>query len=425
MQKLDSSTILLAFIAILFGLGGTYALRQYLRQAPPVVAETLAPKPPQKITVPLASRNIATGTRITMDDVALYKMTREEIKKSVKVHTFMTNPDQILGKLVMTPIKKGRPFNTEDFYPPGTIPGIGKRIPTGTRALTIMMEPTGALIGFAGPGQHVDVLFHYGQIGSLAGGASLGGSGSGGGAGAPNAGFVPPHHLFNPPRNRDYFGNTIGGGGGGIGGGFGGGSGLQNATVTLVQDVEIMALGRESTPTDAARQLASDEKVPVTLAVSPRQAELIRVAAGHGVLSLTLRAPADEAHVVLRDPVTIDEIINVSKESNQMVIHRGTSVSRLNFAGSISVESKLSTAQVNNNTNSDKANPSNAQQPPLRAVNTASPYPYWPYPPQQFVPGLPPGYYPQQNINPQQQQPVNQGSSSNGSQSRAERGRTP
>ena len=70
---------MLAFFAILFGLAGTYVLRVYRREPPAVVA----PPPPEKkivrITVPLASRDIASGTQITLDDVALYKMTREEM----------------------------------------------------------------------------------------------------------------------------------------------------------------------------------------------------------------------------------------------------------------------------------------------------------------------------------------------------------
>ena len=90
-KKLDSSTIMLGFIAILFGLAGTYALRQYLQEEPPPpVVEAPAPRPPQKVTVPLASRDIQAGTKISMDDVALYKMTREEMKKTIKAQSFMT-----------------------------------------------------------------------------------------------------------------------------------------------------------------------------------------------------------------------------------------------------------------------------------------------------------------------------------------------
>lgn len=392
-KKLDSSTIMLGFIAILFGLGGTYALRQYLQQEPPPVAEAPAPpRPPQKLTVPLASRNIRPGTKITLDDVALYKMTREEIKKTLKVQSFMTNPDQILGKLVLNPIKKGKTFNTEDFYPQGSGPGIAKRIPPGLRAITIMMEPTGALIGFAGPGQHVDVLFHYGEEGSVAGNA-----GAVNGANGANNGntFFPAHHLFNPPRNRDYFGNTLGGSGSGLGTS----RALQNATVTLVQDAEIMALGRDSTPNTAARGLPQTEKIPVTLAVTPRDAEVLRVASGHGELSLTMRAPKDARHVALADPVTLEEIINVRKESHQMVIHRGKSVSRLNFGGGSVIESRAYGAQQAGNAPDKKQD---AQQNQTPALNVVAPFPYWLYPPNP-------------NLNPPNSKPTNspEGASAN------------
>ncbi len=418
-KKLDSSTIMLGFIAILFGLAGTYALRQYLQEEPPPpVVEAPAPRPPQKVTVPLASRDIQAGTKISMDDVALYKMTREEMKKTIKAQSFMTNPDQILGKLVLNPIKKGKTFNTQDFYPPGTGPGIARRIPPGARALTIMMEPTGALIGFAGPGQHVDVLFHYGVEGSVAGNS---------GAAAANGSntFVPGHHQFNPPRNRDYFGNTIGASGPGLGAS----ERLQNATVTLVQDAEIMALGQDSTPTTSAKGLSQAEKIPVTLAVSPRDAEILRVAAGHGELSLTLRAPKDAQHVALADPVTLDEIINVRKHSHQMVIHRGKSVSRLNFAGGSTIESKSYGGQQQvDNTPLNQPNQPNAQQSPVPAVNIVAPYPYWMYPPNSPPIGPPQAQFNPANRNPNPQAaPATQPTNSRGSQPgpTSQRGRTP
>jgi len=402
MQKFDSTTILLGFIAILFGLAGTYVLRQYLRQPPPpAVAVPAPPRPPQKITIPLASQ-------------ALFRMTREEVKNSIKAHAFMTNPDQILGKLVMNPIKKGKTFNTQDFYPPGTSPGIAKRIPPGSRAITILMEPTGAMIGFAGSGQHVDVLFHYGQTGSVSG-VAIGVNNE-----QTTGGFVPPHHQFNPPRNRDYFGNTIGAGGG-IGTA---GSALQNATVTLVQDAEIMAIGNDSTPTTVAKGIAENLKIPVTLVVTPHEAELLRVAAGHGELSMTLRSPGDGKQVKLPDPVTLAEIINVNQRTHQMIVHRGRSVSRLNFSGDKTIESKIfgsptQTAKDDNSTSPNSPNGPNAQQSPLPAINIVSPYPYWAYP-QPGIPGAPPS--------PNQQQPVaNPNPSSNGSQTRSfpPQGRTP
>jgi hypothetical protein len=140
------------------------------------------------------------------------------------------------------------------------------------------------------------------------------------------------HHDFNPPRRRDYYGNTIGSGGGaGLTELFG--ETLQDATTTLVQGVEIMAMGRQSVPIDAAMSLPDEETVTVTLAVNPRQAELLNVAKGHGRLSLTLRGSSDSEHVELLDPVTIDEIMHGEQKTHQMEIYRGKQLTRLHFDG--------------------------------------------------------------------------------------------
>ena len=329
MRQLNTSSIMLAFFAILFGLAGTYMLRVYRREPPAVVA----PPPPEKkivrITVPLASRDIASGTQITLDDVALYKMTREEIQEKVTKSSFMTNPKQIIGKILLNDMKSGRPFKTQDFYPTGTSPGIAKRLGPGLRAMTIVLDPTNALMGFAGPGQKVDVLFHFGAEGSTSGGLSKGRTDAQGR-------FYPQHHDFNAPtHHRDYWGNSYGGVGGG------GGSEYQQATSTLVQDAEILALGKKSVPTDAASGLPEDELVSVTLAVRPHQAELIRVAEGHGELSLTLRGPEDSQQLHLVDPVTLKAIFNVKSLTHEMEVYRGTTLSKMQFSGGQTIQQKV------------------------------------------------------------------------------------
>lgn len=307
------------------GLGGTYAMRVLTRKVEEVA------KPPEKAkpvltTVPLASRDVLPGTELTLDDVALFKMTSEEIKKRFPSVSFMTNPSQIIGKIALNEIRQGRPFNTQDFFPVKKRPGVVKRLQPGLRALTLVLKKTDALLGFAGPGQRVDVLFNYGTDSTL--GSNKNGSN----------GMFFNHFLYNPPRVRDYYGNTIGPGG--AGGGALGEAGLQGATTTLAQNVEILALGRQSAPTDAATALPDEEQVEVTLAVSPKQAELLRVADQHGELSLTLRGTSDHEQLALVDPVTLDQIIDVKKHVHEMEVYRGTQVSRLQFNGSTVVEQR-------------------------------------------------------------------------------------
>lgn len=329
-KQLNSQTILLGFFAVVIGLAGTYAVRVSMAKEPAVVQQPPPRKPPALLTVPLASRDIPAGSEISLDDIALYRMTKDEIKKTVKVSTFMVNPTQIIGKVVKVNIKRNGAFDTKDLMPSGKIPGVSRRLKPGLRAVTVPMTPSGALIGFATPGQRVDVLFHYGQSGEATVGNATNNDKSG-------KGFHPGHHDFNPPRRRDYYGNTIGAGGGGLGLD----SQLQNATSTIIQDAEILAIDSQSTPTDLATPITDQERVRVTLAVAPRQAELLRVATGHGQLSLTLRSPHDGGHVHLEAPVTLDHILSVSSEVQVMEVYRGSSLSKVRFGTNQSIKKRV------------------------------------------------------------------------------------
>ena len=373
---------MLAFFAVLFGLAGTYALRNSFRQEPVVIKEELPPPPevPVMITVPMASRDIPSGTQIVMDDVALFRMSRGDVKKHIPAKNFMANPQQIIGKIVLNDIKRGSTFDTRDFFPDGRSPGIASRLKPGERAMTIRVSPINALIGFAGPGQRVDVLFHYGESDSTPNPQDRGRDNSQTRTDAPS--FVPQHFAFNPPRNRDYWGNTVGGGGGpgGGGGGLGYGGAYQSATATLIQDAEILALERNSIPTRDATGVSIDEKVSVTLAVKPAEAELLRVADGHGELSLTLRGPDDKEKVDLVGPVTLDRIIKVKDEVHKMEIYRGQQVSTLNFQGQQTIQQQSFSNQPNqatvNSNNQQNRGPGQYSSPVPNFQPTFIPVPY-------------------------------------------------
>ena len=339
MSKINTGTIALLFFAILFGLAGTCALRVAINKPETKAAEPQR-KPVEMVTVPMASRGIEPGTTLVMDDVALFSMTRTQVRERVGSRVFMTMPEQIIGKTLLKGLKAGAVFNTKDFYPEGRGPGIANRLQPGQRALTIRISPVNALIGFAGPGQKVDVLFHYGQ------------SSSGGAYGDSFGDFDP--YGYNPPLKMGYAGS---GGSSQKGhyrnGQYGWGRDLDDdgqngingelraATTTLVQDVEILALGKNSTPTRTSTGLGTGELVSVTLAVGPRQAELIRVAEGHGDLSLTLRAPHDSRTVPLVNPVTLDQIVKLKNRVAKMEIIRGTSKSQLRFQHGRQIERRI------------------------------------------------------------------------------------
>jgi len=256
-------------------------------------------------------------------------LTREEMKEHGIKRVFMSNPDQIIGKTVAVDLKRGSTFDTKDFYAPGTGPGIADKLQPGQRAVTIEVNATNALLGFAGAGQNVDVLFHFGQN-----------SRSSSPYGDNNLDFNqsdawrPPHFDYSAQRADDYSNNYDNQNR--RRSGFG--QKYQSATVTLVQKATILALGQRVNQTGNSSRLGPEERVRVTLAVKPDSAELIRVAEGHGELSLTLRGFGDEEIVdttgptVLGNIIKMDDPILVAKRNvRDLDVYRGQHRSRVRF----------------------------------------------------------------------------------------------
>ena len=107
MGKTSSGTILLAFIAILCGLLGTYAFRKAMRPRPVATA----PEEPEMIVVPMASTDLPAGREVSLGDIAIVRMTREQMKKRDVRSPFMSNTSQIIGRTLKQDLKRGATFD--------------------------------------------------------------------------------------------------------------------------------------------------------------------------------------------------------------------------------------------------------------------------------------------------------------------------
>ena len=293
MSKINSGTVLLGFFALLFGLVGTWAVREFSKPVPASQKIAPPPQPPKTYLVPMASRNLDLGDKIGIDDIALIKMTRKDMQAHGVKSAYMSKAAQIVGKIVATSIERGDTFDTRQFFPEGQAPGIATRIEPGDRAVTISLTPTNALLGFAGAGQNVDVLFHYGEHRPVE---------------------SQDNESLRVTPNEENWRKPF-----------------QSATVTLVENARILALGDHSVPTDDANGLPRSERVLVTLAVSPGEAEAIRVADGNGELSLSLRNPDDQSVKSIGKPKFLSEIIDVEPRIQQMEVVRGNQTTAMEF----------------------------------------------------------------------------------------------
>jgi pilus assembly protein CpaB len=249
LSRITPGTVIVGIFAILFGLVGAYAAQRYLNPPEePVVEEE--PAAPPRVFVPQASVDLAPGRPLTLGDVAIVSYTREQVKERDLPPMYMSNPEQIIGRILREPVEKGKVFITTMFYPEGQGPTVAEKLQPGLRAVTIPVEGTGVLSGLASAGSRVDILFS-----------------------------TFPDEEKNIPAT----------------------------TVTLLEDVEVLAVDQNDVPNSRL-----DEKVnTVTLAVSPKQANALKIVEGRGDFSLTLRSNSDNALVADSGPQTIHQLLGI------------------------------------------------------------------------------------------------------------------
>lgn len=266
MSRITPETMTLGILAVLFGLAGAFTVRWYLHQEPP--AEIAAPA---LVTIPMASNDLPPGKTLALGDITIQQFTREQIaEREIPTELAMTNPDQIIGRVLKSALKPGQPFLTTNLYPVGTGPSLAHRLKPGFRAVTIAVGGSGNLDGFAAPESIVDVLFR----------------------------------TVNDPRNPSA-------------------RPLPEATYTLIEGVEVLALGNATTPGTNG----SESVNRVTLAVTPQQAAALKAVEGRGELSLALRPDHSTVAGIRPARVTLDELLGIEPAPQPFVteIYRGGS----------------------------------------------------------------------------------------------------
>lgn len=271
MSRITPGTMIVLVFAVLFGLVGAYAVKRALTRPEPPKAEARPPERP--VFVPLASADLAAGRPLTLGDIAILSVQREQLPKMKLPAEYMSNPQQIVGRILREPMKKGDAFTTVRFFPEGHGPGIADRLKPGLRAVTIEIDGTGAVSGFATPGNIVDILF----------------------------------------RTKNDVANDI-----------------PEATLTLISGVEVLAVNANPVPGVVG---GTPPPKTVTLAVTADQANALKVAEGRGLFTLSLRNPKDETVTVSTGPQSLEGLLNLPRRERPFVseIYRGGMRTTLTF----------------------------------------------------------------------------------------------
>lgn len=273
MSRITPGTMIVLIFAVLFGLVGAYAVRRHLEKPAPVEVAKPAPPPVEPmVTIPMASTDLVPGRELRLGDIALTRATRTQMKKMSLPPEFMGNPQQIIGRILRDPLKKGEAFQSSNFYPEGMGPTISERLKPGLRAVTIGVRGTGILSGLASVGSIVDVLFRTTE---------------------------------SPTKE------------------------IPEATITLLEGVEVLAVQENIVP--GAKNPST--VASVTLAVSSTQANALKIAEGRGEFSLALRSNGDETLVMHSGPQTLESLLHLPKrpKPQQIEVYRGGSRSIISF----------------------------------------------------------------------------------------------
>lgn len=273
MKSLSPGTLILGIFAMLFGLAGAYAAKQYLTQASPA-----APAPPVAKTVPLAGVDLPAGRTVATGDVMLIKMTPEQMKKANLPPMMMMNSKQVIGRTVREPLKTGQAFTLSSLYPEGTGPSVAEMLKPGCRAVTIDLEGNAGDIAMVQPGAIVDVIFRT--------------------------------HADKAEQ-------------------------IQEATVTLLEAVDVLAVNAQQLEGTVLRPNAqsAQRSFQVTLAVNPEQATALKTVEGRGVISLAIRSQKDTHAAAVAQAKTLGDLLNLPRPEPPFVsqIYRGGRPTKMEF----------------------------------------------------------------------------------------------
>lgn len=171
-----------------------------------------------------------------------------------------TSVDAVVGRVVLYPLAVNQPVLDQELAQ-GTGLGVTGRIPSGMRAIALKSDEVVGVAGFMMPATHVDVLVTY-----------------------------------RPEQNQDPI------------------------TATVLQDVEILAVGHELQPDPSGKPQNVDV---VTVLLTPQDAEKAVLAAAQGSIHFVLRSGKDNAAAETL-PVTLPELASLpaTKRGAGIPVHK-------------------------------------------------------------------------------------------------------
>ncbi len=243
-------------VAVVAGLAGVALVHQYLQQREQQLEARYASLR-KVVKIVIAKEDIPEETLIEPSMLELQTIPEPFIQPYAT-----DSPNAILGKLTAVPIAKGEQILTNKLGIPGSRRTLSAKMEPGKRGVTIGVDTISGVGGFLRPADRVDLL-----------------------------------GVFAIPTPQ----------------------GSQALTVTLLQDILVLAVGQEvidQPPTVHKKGEGPEGTGIVTLALSPQETELVLFAREQGKLQLSLRPKADKA-TVQTQPFTMNTLVSLINPAAQ------------------------------------------------------------------------------------------------------------
>jgi pilus assembly protein CpaB len=227
----------MALGALAFGAIAVVGARNYIGDRLALEKARLAPKT-EMVEVVVARRDLRRGDLVGSETMAARSMPREFAPGGAITPARF---DSVAGSKLQLPMKAGEPLFAASLASVEAGP-ISTRIKPGIRAMTIVVDEVNSLSGMLQPGDHIDLMLSVRP--------------------APAAGVMQPE-----------------------------------ITRTLMQDVAVMAVGRQSRASTNDEPASPRGYTSITVEVDPERAQKLVVAQRSGKLTAVLRNPNDRMPV--------------------------------------------------------------------------------------------------------------------------------
>jgi len=154
MRRVSPATVTFGVLAILFGLGTAYGVRQYLKVPAPQPSPLAAR--PQMADVVVAAVNLPAYTRIQEQWIKVVQIPADRLPKGA-----IQTTGRALFRVVKQTVLADQPLLEENLYGVGELPKLADRLPPGHRAVTLPIGGPAALSGMIQPESRIDILLTY------------------------------------------------------------------------------------------------------------------------------------------------------------------------------------------------------------------------------------------------------------------------